>query len=111
MDIISIVVFVFVVVAFVSAKIKAGKSEEYTEYIYKNGIIYDTDGVRVGIYFKRMMVLNGKTIDFAHKRNFDIHGNEWLVKGNRCFIDSGVFFSKKLNVILLENLIEGFSGG
>lgn len=38
-------------------------------------------------------------------------GNEWLVKGNRCFIDSGVFFSKKLNVILLENLMDGFSDG
>lgn len=80
MDIIAIVIFVFMTVAFISARIEVSKSEEYTEYIYKNGIIYDADGVRVGIYFKRMMVLNGKTIDFSSLNSTDFKTIKSLVE-------------------------------
>ena len=65
MDIVVLCTILMFCFSFLIAKRIESRKSKFRHYTFKNGVIYSRNGVQVGIYFKRTMVLNMKYIDYS----------------------------------------------
>lgn len=65
MDVIVLCTILVFCLSFLIAKRMNNKGDDFRNYTYKNGVIYNKSGEQVGIYFRRTMVLNKKYIDYC----------------------------------------------